>query len=117
MAVGFADAQDVLEPAHQHGIGLFHVQLEIAQEHDLPRVLVCERAFEQLECIQRIAAGGDAPFLHVNQALGGGPGMEGAVKAGADGGDFRFGASLFGTDDGETGVTGEQVGGQLVLHD
>jgi hypothetical protein len=93
------------------------VKLEIAQEDDLPRVGVGEHAFEQLECIQRIAASSDAPFLHVNQALGGGPGMEGAVQAGADGGDFRFGASLFGTDDGETGVTGTQIGGELMLHD
>ena len=116
MAVGFADAQDVLETANEHRVGLFHVELEIAQEDDLPRVGVGEGAFEQLEDIQRVGAGGDPAFLHIDQALGGGPGVNGALQAGADGGDFRFGASLFGTDDGETGIAGAQIGGELVLH-
>ena len=72
---------------------------------------------EQLEGVERIRAVGDAAFLGIDQALGGGPGVEVAFEGSAGGGDFSFGACFLGTDDGEAGVSGTKIGGELVLHD
>ena len=72
---------------------------------------------EKLEDFQRIRTLGDATFIRINQALGGGPGVEAAFDGGAGGGDFRLGPRLLGTDDGETGIAGRQIGGELSLHD
>ena len=49
-------------------------------------------------------------------ALGGGAGAEAAFEGGAGRRDFGFGPRLFGTDDGEAGIAGPQIGGELVLH-
>ena len=116
MAVGFGDAQDVLDPADQHRVALVEVELQVAEQDDVARVVGGEHAVEELEGVQRIGAGGDAAFLGIDQALGGGPGVEVAFEGGAGGGDFRFGAGFFGTDDGEAGIAGAEVGGELVLH-
>ncbi len=106
MAVAFGDAQDVLDPAHEHGIALVHVELQVSEQHDMARAVGGEHAIEELEGVQRIGAGGDAAFLGIDQALAGGPGVEAAFEGGADGGDFRFGACFFGTDDSEAGIAG-----------
>jgi hypothetical protein len=80
VAVGFGDAQDVLEPADQHRVALVQVELQVAQQHDVARAGLGEHAVEQLEGVQRIGAGGDAAFLGIDQALGGGPGVEAAFE-------------------------------------
>jgi hypothetical protein len=69
-----------------------------------------------LQNFKRIRALGDAAFLGVNQALGGGPGVKTALEGGAGRSDFCFGACFLGTDDGETGVAGTQIGGELIVH-
>ena len=104
MTVGFGDAQDVFDPAHEHRIALVHVELQVAEQDDVARAVGGEHAVEELEGVQRIGAGGDAAFLGIEQALAGGPGVELAFEGSADGGDFRFGASFLGTDDCEAGI-------------
>ena len=99
------------------GIALVHVELQVAEQDDVARAVGGEHAVEELEGVQRIGAGGDAAFLGIDQALAGGPGVEAAFERSADGGDFRFGARFFGTDDGEAGIAGVQIGGELVLHE
>jgi hypothetical protein len=88
---------------------LLHVELEVAQEDHLAGDGFGKRGFEQLKDVQRIGADGESAFLYVNQALGGGPDMETVVEVVADGGDFRFGTGLFGTDDDETGIAGVKI--------
>ena len=80
VAVGFGDAQDVLDAADQHRVALVEVELQVAQQHDVARVVGCEHAVEELEGFQRIGAWGDAAFLGIDEALGGGPGVEAAFE-------------------------------------
>jgi hypothetical protein len=89
---------------------LIHVKLEVAEQDDVLRVCVGEHAVEQLEGVQWIGAGGDAVVLHVNEPLGGGPGVEATFEGGADGSDLCFRTSLLGGDDRESGVSGAEIG-------
>ena len=115
MAVGFGEAQDVFDPTHEHRVALVHVELQVAEQYDVARAVGGEHAVDELEGFERIGTGGDPAVLGIDQALAGGPSVELAFEGSAGGGDFRFGARFFGTDDGEAGVTGGQVGGELVL--
>jgi hypothetical protein len=117
MTVGFGDSQNVLDAAHEHRVTLVEVELQVAEQHDVAWAVGCEHAVEKLECVQRIGAGCDAAFLGIDQTLAGGPCVEAALEGRADGGDFRFGACFFGTDDGEAGIASGQIGGELVLHE
>ena len=116
MAVGLGNAQDVLDPAHQHRIALVEVELQVAQQHDMARVVAGEHAVDEVQGFERIRALGDPAFGGIDQALGGGPGVEFAFEGGAGGGDFALGPRFLGTDDRETGITGAQIGDELVLH-
>ncbi len=111
MAIAFGDAQDVFDAANQHGVALVEVELEITQQHDVSWAGVGEHAIEQLEGIQRIGTCGDAPFLHIDQALGGGPGVKVAFERSADRSDFGFGVGFFGCDNGEAGIACLEIGG------
>ena len=117
MAVGLGDTQDVFYPAHEHRVGLVEVELQVAHEHDVARAVAGEEPVEKLQGFKRIRALGDAALLGVHQALGGGPGVKAALDGGAGGGDFRFRPRLLGTDDGEAGIAGPQIGSELSLHD
>lgn len=96
----------------------FHlkVELQVAEEDDVARGVAGEERVQQLEHFERIRAGGAAAIHGIDEALGGGPGMEAAFEGGADGSDFRFGACLLGTDYGEPEVAGAEVGDELVLY-
>jgi hypothetical protein len=109
----FGDAQDVLEAADEHRVALVEVELQVAQQDDVARVVGGEHAVEELEGIERIRARGDPAVGGIDQALGGGPGVEAAFDGSAGGGDVGLGAGFFGTDDGEAGVAGAQVGGEV----
>ena len=96
VAVGFRDTQRVLQAADQHRIGLIHVELEIAQKHNVLGICIGKHAIDQLEGVQWIGAGGNATFLHIDQALGRRPSVKITFEGSADGSDFCFGASFFG---------------------
>jgi hypothetical protein len=82
------------------------MELQVAEQNDVAWAVGGEHVVEELECVQRIGAGGDASFLGIDQALAGGPGVKAAFEGRAHCGDFRFGACFFGTDDGEAGIAG-----------
>ena len=92
---------------------MVEVELEIAQEDDVARAVGCEHAVDELENVEWIGAWGDASFVGINEALGGGPGVEFTVERLADGGDFGLHACFFGTDDGEAGIAGTEIGGEV----
>ena len=113
VAVGLGDPQDVLDAAYEHRVALVEVELQVPQEHDMARGVGGEHPVEELEGFQWVGAGGDASFAGVDEALGGGPGVQVVIEVGAGGGDFGFGPRLLGGDDGQSGVTGTEVGGEV----
>jgi hypothetical protein len=111
VAVGFGDAQDVLEAAHQHRVALVQVELQVAQQHDVARAV----GWANMPSSNWRASSGSGQAVtrlsFIDQALGGGPGVKTAFEVGAGGGDFRFGPRFLGTDDRKAGVAGAEVGG------
>ena len=49
MAVGLGETQDVLDPAHEHRVALIHVELQVAEQHDVARVVGGEELIQQLK--------------------------------------------------------------------
>jgi len=110
---GLGEAKDILDPPHEHGIALVEVELEVTEEDDMAGLVRGEDAVQKLEGVERIGAQVYAPLFHIGEAFGGRPGEELALEGGAGGSDFGFRARLPGADDGESGVTGSQVGGEV----
>jgi hypothetical protein len=85
----------------------------VPQQHDLPGIPGGEAAVELLQGFERIGARGDPAFGGVDQALGGGPGVEAASEFGAGRGDLGLGARFLGTDDRDAGMPGAEIGLQV----
>ena len=112
MAVALGPVQEVLQSAREDRVGLVVVELQVAHEHDVLRGGGGEHALQQLQGLEGIGTRGGAVVGGVHEAVGGRPGGELAF----DGGDFSFGRRLLCGGDGESGITGPQVGGEFGLH-